>query len=180
MRVGFLARIVSAAATVAAATALLPAQALPAGRQSSVSLVSLQSGLLVELNQIRVGHGLVPLKLNDALSAAADQHTTEMLQDGYFAHSSADGSSFWKRIQHYYPSGAYHVWSVGENLVWSGGALDATGALNLWMASPEHRANILSPRWREIGISALSETGAPGAFGGDSVTLVATDFGARR
>ena len=179
MRVGVLARIVSVAAILAAVAVLVPAQALPAASQTSASLVALQSGVLVRLNQIRVAHGLVPLELNRGLSAAADEHTTEMLRDGYFAHNSVDGSAFWKRIERYYPSTQYRVWSVGENLLWSSGSLDANAALALWMASREHRANILSPGWREIGISALAENDAPGAFGGNSVTLVATDFGAR-
>ena len=174
-----LARIVSIAAIVAAVGVLLPARALPADTRRARPWWRSNPDVLVQLNQIRVAHGLVPLELNRSLSAAAGQHTTEMLRDGYFAHNSADGSAFWKRIERYYPSAQYHVWSVGENLLWSSGGLDANAALALWMASPEHRANILSPTWREIGISALAENDAPGAFGGNSVTLVATDFGAR-
>ncbi len=102
-----------------------------------------------------------------------------MLADGYFGHNSADGSAYWKRIERYYPSAHYRSWTVGENLLWNAGSLDARGALALWMASPGHRANILDARWREIGVAALYEPDAPGAFGGNSVTLVATDFGAR-
>ena len=180
MRAAHLARIGAVAFVLATAAVLLPAQAFPAGHAGSTSsLVSLQSGVLVKLNQIRRSHGLVPLKLNTALSVAAHQHSAEMLADGYFAHSSADGSAFWKRIERYYPSAHYRSWSVGENLLWDAGALDANGAVALWMASPEHRANILDATWRAIGIAALFEADAPGAFGGNSVTLVATDFGAR-
>ena len=103
-----------------------------------------------------------------------------MLNDGYFAHNSADGSAFWQRIARRYPSTQYRYWSVGENLLWSGESVDATTALNLWLASPEHRANILDPEWREIGVAALYEADAPGAFGGYTATLVTTDFGVRR
>jgi uncharacterized protein YkwD len=179
MRAAAMLRIACVVTVLASSTALLPPQALPSGRGATSSLASLQSGVLVGLNQIRLSHGLVPLRLNAALSGAARQHSAEMLADGYFAHSSADGSAFWKRIQRYYPAANYRSWTVGENLLWDGGALDARGALALWMASPEHRANILDARWREIGIAALYEPDAPGAFGGNSVTLVATDFGAR-
>ena len=52
-------------------------------------------------------------------------------------------------------------------------------ALGLWMASTDHRGNILTPGWREIGIAALVEPNAPGTFAGYSATVVATDFGAR-
>jgi hypothetical protein len=47
------------------------------------------------------------------------------------------------------------------------------------MKSPEHRANLLSPTWREVGVSALHVAAAPGAFQGLDVTIVTTDFGVR-
>jgi uncharacterized protein YkwD len=47
------------------------------------------------------------------------------------------------------------------------------------MASPEHRQNILTARWREIGISAIHSDSAPGTFGGRPVTVITTDFGVR-
>jgi uncharacterized protein YkwD len=164
----------------AALAAFLPAQAAPTTVvAASPSLASLQAGVLVDLNQIRIAHGLVPLTINPELSAAAAQHTGEMLSDGYFAHNSFDGTLFWRRIERFYPSTHYEYWSVGENLLWSGGPIDARQALAMWMASPEHRANILTRRWREIGIAAESEIHAPGVYDGYNVTVVATDFGAR-
>jgi uncharacterized protein YkwD len=180
VRVASPVRCLLVVAALASAGALLPAQARPAGRTgAAASVASLQSGVLAQVNQIRVAHGLAPLRLNSALSAAARQHSAEMLAHGYFAHESADGSAFWKRIQRYYPSAHYESWSVGENLLWEGGSLDANAALGLWMASPEHRANILSVDWHEIGIAALYEPSASGVFHGSPVTIVATDFGAR-
>ena len=55
----------------------------------------------------------------------------------------------------WYPLAGYRSWSVGENLLWSSPGVDPARALDLWMGSPEHRANILNPRWREIGIGAV-------------------------
>jgi uncharacterized protein YkwD len=170
----------AAVATFVAAVSLAPALAAPQQqRGSTATLVSLESAVLADLNQIRVEHGLVPLTLNARLSAAATQHSADMLAKGYFAHDSADGTSFESRLTHYYAPLSYGYWSVGENLIWSTGSLDAARALELWMQSPEHRANILLPRWREIGIAALHATDAPGTYGDRSVTLVATDFGVR-
>jgi len=168
------------AAVLVAVAALLPATASPARSGALSSLAALQTGVLAQLNRIREEHGLQPLKLDSALSAAAREHTDEMLSDGYFAHESADGQAFWKRIERYYPSSQFGYWSVGENLLWVPGSLDADAALKLWMASPEHRANILLPSWRQIGIAAEFDSGAPGVYGGSSVTVVATDFGVRR
>ena len=58
--------------------------------------------------------------------------------------------------------------------------LSPATALKMWMRSPEHRANILNPNWREIGIAAVHVHGAPGTFGGLPVTIITTDFGVRR
>ena len=47
------------------------------------------------------------------------------------------------------------------------------------MASPGHRKNILTARWQEIGLSAVTVAGAPGVYGGRDVVIITTDFGVR-
>jgi uncharacterized protein YkwD len=47
------------------------------------------------------------------------------------------------------------------------------------MNSPPHRANLLSPRWREVGLAAVHVGRAPGVYGGREVTIVTADFGVR-
>jgi len=139
----------------------------------------LESQVLVELNAIRSRHGLKPLRLSKPLSAAADIHSRSMGTLGFFAHDSRDGSAFWKRVQRFYSPDGYQTWSVGENLLWSSGPLSAAEALRLWMKSPGHRQNILTGRWREIGLSALKVSAAPGVYGGRDVVIITTDFGTR-
>jgi len=141
---------------------------------------SLEQGVLAEVNALRHQHGLMPLRLSSGLAAAARQHSTEMASHGYFGHSSANGSSFERRIARFYPRGGRHYWSVGENLLWSSPNVDTTVVLSSWLNSPEHRKNILRRRWREIGLSAVHVPSAPGAYGGREVTIVTADFGARR
>ena len=149
-----------------------PARALSSGNQ-------LESQVLAELNAIRRAHGLAPLRLSRPLSTAADSHSRAMGTFGFFGHSSRDGSVFWKRVQRFYAQGSYGNWSVGENLLWSTTGLDASRALKLWMASPGHRKNILTARWREVGLSAVSVPAAPGVFGGRDVVIITSDFGVR-
>ena len=140
----------------------------------------LESGVLDELNAIRRSHGLVPVRLSRPLSAAADAHSRSMGTFGYFEHESRDGSAFWKRVKRFYGADDYGTWSVGENLLWaSAGGVDASHALKLWMKSPAHRANILTARWREVGLSAVTVAGAPGVFGGRDVVIITSDFGVR-
>jgi uncharacterized protein YkwD len=166
-----------APASSAAATA---ATAAPAAAVQTTASAQLAAAVLGQVNAVRRQHGLVPLKLSAKLTAAAAQHAREMGQDGYFAHDSADGSSFWKRVEHYYASRGFGYWSVGENLLWASPDVSGPGALDLWMHSPEHRANLLTARWREIGLSAVKVHAAPGAYHGLDVTIVAADFGVRR
>ena len=145
-----------------------------------VALTSLEAGVLVRVNEIRAQHRLVPLRLSARLTEAAAQHSEQMAVDGFFDHASADGTSFWKRIGHWYRPGDRGTWSVGENLLWSSPQVGPGAALRVWMASPEHRANILSPKWREIGVSSVHVARAPGVFGGREVTIITADFGVRR
>jgi uncharacterized protein YkwD len=133
--------------------------------------------VLVDINAFRAQHGLARLRLNTQLTAASRAHSQQMAQDGYFAHESADGSAFWKRLRGFTASS--RSWSVGENLLWSSPDIDGAHALKLWLASPEHRKNLVNPRWREIGVSAVHAVQAPGVFHGLEVTIVTTDFGVR-
>ena len=163
------------AAALVAAVAASSATALP--RTPAVSLSPLESGVLADINAFRAQHGLAQLRVNAKLTAAARAHSAQMAQDGYFAHESADGSPFWKRVQRFYARTRF--WSVGENLLFASPTIDPNGALKLWLASPEHRRNLMNPRWREIGVSAVHATSAPGTYQGMDVTIVTTDFGVR-
>jgi uncharacterized protein YkwD len=144
------------------------------------SIEALDAAVLVRLNAIRAEHGLVPLKPDVSLTDAATAHSSQMLADGYFAHESADGTPFWKRLVRYTTQSTNGRWSVGENLLWSSPDVGANRALALWMASPEHERNILTARWRDVGIAAMHADAAPGTYGGRPVTVITTDFGVRR
>jgi uncharacterized protein YkwD len=150
-------------------------------RASHVSATAaLDLGVLDQLNKIRAEHHLVPLSLSPKLSLAAAMHSKDMLANGYFAHDSSNDSPFWKRIRDYYPESRYGYWSVGENLFWSTGLPSVEAGMSAWMHSPEHRANILNPAWRQIGIAAVTSPDAPGTYAGLAATVITTDFGVRR
>ena len=141
---------------------------------------ALEQGVLSNINALRSEHGLAPLRLSTRLSAAARAHSADMAARGYFSHTSANGATFSRRIARFYPMGKSRYWSVGENLLWSSPDVSADRALDMWLNSPEHKKNMLTARWREIGLSAVHVTAAPGTFAGREVTIVTTDFGVRR
>ena len=139
----------------------------------------LQSALLAQINGFRAARGLTRLRVSPGLAAAATGHSTQMARLGFFSHNSANGGSFSQRIAQSYPARGFRRWSVGENLVWGGPDIAAGRALRLWLSSPPHRANLLSPRWREIGLGAVHSPRAPGVYGGRPATIVTANFGAR-
>jgi uncharacterized protein YkwD len=64
----------------------------------------------------------------------------------------------------------------GENLAWGvGRSAAARTILRSWMASPGHRANLLRPGWRRIGVGALTGT----FLGRRGATVVTADFAGR-
>jgi uncharacterized protein YkwD len=169
---------------VLAVAAMLVAVSLPSSgsarpRGVTTSSAQLRVALLGQINSFRAAHGLARLRVSRPLTGVAGAHSAQMARVGYFSHDSANGQSFSARISTVYPARGYRSWTVGENLVWGGPVLGAAQAFRLWLGSPPHRANLLNPRWREIGLGAVHSTSAPGVYGGSPATIVTADFGAR-
>ena len=154
------------------------AQARVDGARTLTARNSLEADVLVQINQLRRSRGLAPLRLSGALRRAADSHSSAMATRGFFAHESADGTAFWQRVARFYPQ-RNGGWSVGENLLWSSPDVDGAGAVRLWLNSPPHRKILLTPRWREVGLSAVHAASAPGVYRGLEVTVITADFGVR-
>ncbi len=154
-----------------------PAPSLGAGAQVELSPVAL--GMVEQINLIRLAHGLVPLALATGLVRAAAAHCEQQVVDGYFGHRTARGAPFATRIAYYYPPDNAAFYGVGENLLWTSANLSAARAVSAWMQSAPHRANILKPAWRDIGVAALTVPSAQGVYGDQRVTVVAADFGVR-
>ena len=119
--------------------------------------------LLSALNQARLRHGMQPLVVDPKLEATARAHTLWMLHTGSFSH----GNFAWRLLH----SGARGP-TFGENLAWGSGArAQAPAIVASWLASPEHRANMLRPGYRRIGLGALT-----GRFAGTTALVVTADF----
>ena len=100
------------AAAVLVATGALAASALATSR-SEKNLQTVNHQVLAAVNQFRAAHGLGRLRESSALDRSARQHSLEMGRDGYFSHTSANGTAFWRRIQHYYRTGRLLVLGGG-------------------------------------------------------------------
>ena len=115
--------------------------------------------ILARVNALRQQNGLLPLDLNSVLTAAAQRHSDDMARTGTVDHTGSDGSSIESRIRDagYGRWRDFGIW--GEN-IYGGQTADVDAALDFWTNSQVHRANILKPRYREIGIGVgRSDTG---------------------
>jgi uncharacterized protein YkwD len=181
MTVRHVGRLVACAlGTVLLCLLLVPVASSAPASVRARSVTALNNQLLSEVNSVRAQHHLQSLVVSPQLAGAAAEHSRSMATAGFFTHESADGSAFWKRIQRYYSASGFHFWSVGENLVWTSPDLTAKQAVEMWMKSPPHRANLLSTRWHQIGLAAVHSENAPGSYGDRAVTIVTADFGVRR
>ena len=150
----------------------------PTAAPRAVTAQTLAAQVVDEVNRVRRAHGLRSLRRSAGLTACARVHTRAMARRGLFAHELPGEPSFSTRVRrHYRPRNAR--WSAGENLAAQTAPLSARDAVLMWLGSPVHRQNLLSPRWREIGVAAVFAPAAPGDFGGDDMTLVTATFGVR-
>jgi uncharacterized protein YkwD len=126
------------------------------------------------INAARRGHGLRPLRAERHLARAAAGHSRDMVRRRYFAHDAPGGRGFGARVQGT-GYGAGRAWSAGETIAYGSGVLGSPRAiLRAWLGSPPHRAILLTPGFRDIGLGEAA--GTPG--GGAGVTVTA-DLGGR-
>lgn len=171
-------RLFTAAATMGIAATLGAAPA-PAEAWEMHSLGAISTGVAVEINRVRAERGLARLRQATPLRRAAEQHVYEMAVLGFFSHASANRPSLAARLAAFYPWRGFRTWNVGETLLWWQPPLSADAVVRLWLNSPEHRRQLLDPRFREVGVDAVELSGAGGVFKGRRVLLVAAEYGVR-
>ena len=123
-----------------------------------------QASLLNAMNRTRAAYHLPPLRVDATLTRAAAAHTADMLRGNYFAHGD-----FSSRMRRFHVAGRL----AGENLAWGVGSRAQSGTIVAeWLASAEHRANLLSPTFRRVGIGTRI-----GTFAGYSgAAIITADF----
>lgn len=138
-------------------------------RQSGGSFLAaiIEGELIADTNDERQQNNVSTLVENPLLDAAAQAKAEDMAAKGYFAHVSPDGKEPWDWIA----AAGYSYQYAGENLAVR--FVDSKDVVNAWMASPTHRANIVKPVYRDIGIGI-----AQGTYQGAPATYVVQYFGA--
>ena len=145
--------------------AAIPAQAVDLSVRRATDVSPREAAIVERINVVRSTHGMEPLSIDLKLTRAARSHSQMMLEQDVFTHGAFDVRLRSFRVR--FPL-------IAENLAWGTGQLGAPRAIvTAWMNSPPHRANLLHPRFRMVGI------GTPvGNFAGyTGAAVVTADFG---
>lgn len=126
-----------------------------------------KAGIISETNKQREANGLKVLKENNILNQAALAKAKDMFEKQYFEHVSPIGVGPDSLVKKY----GYDYILVGENLILGTFSGDKE-AVDDWMNSPGHKANILNARYTEIGVGVLK-----GVFDSQTVWIGVQEFG---
>jgi len=125
----------------------------PATSPSLDEANSIERRAFDQTNLIRVQNGLEPFTWDADVCRMARDHSAKMSRDGFFAHTTPDGKRLRDRAQ---SVGIVQFRVLAENIAYNQGYEDPGAfAVERWMLSPKHRANILSPEFRSMAIGSF-------------------------
>jgi uncharacterized protein YkwD len=137
------------------------------------NLAGVRSATLCLLNERRGQAGLPALASDRQLEDTATRFSRRMVAERFFSHVAPDGSTLGARVRASGYLNGLNSWAIGENIAYGSGSFaNAAKIVQMWMESPGHRANILSGRFRAIGVGIV--TGTPRGSEGATYT---TNFG---
>ncbi|HET8950930.1 MAG TPA: CAP domain-containing protein [Solirubrobacteraceae bacterium] len=118
------------------------------------------------VNKARTAAGLRGFAWSRSLGRAATRHARDMSRHRFFAHQRAGGPSLARRAR----AAGFRGSNVGEAIGYGCGSLSTPAAIvRMWLASPPHRAILLSRRGR-VGIGVAGRP--PRSCGGRGATYV--------
>ncbi len=106
-------------------------------------------------NQQRAANGVGALQIDPTLVAVARQRAQDMATNNYFAHVSPSGQTAFDIIDAY----GYVYALAGENIARNNYPVSqsVTVAMDGFMNSPGHRANILEGQFTKVGIGVATD-----------------------
>lgn len=118
-----------------------------AATAAAARLDSQERAFCRQLNALRAQRGVAPLRLSGRLTRAAIWMSNDMARHSYVGHVDTKGRSFARRSRAF----GYPFSQKGENL--AAGSSRAASTLRLFKRSAPHRQNMLTPRFKVIGIA---------------------------
>jgi uncharacterized protein YkwD len=143
----------------------------PGGERTDLSLVRQEQTLICLVNWARKQRGLAPLQRLTLLNTTSSMKARDIVRCESFAHNPCGGD--WA----VHVRAAGYSGGVGENLYLASGPWSAPRvAVDGWLNSPEHRANLFDPQWRRQGLAAVE---IAAFLGHRSITIWVNEFGTR-
>ena len=106
-----------------------------------------------QTNYVRIQNGLPPFVWDDDVCRMARSHSENMSRLGFFSHVTPSGLRLRDRAR---DAGIVRYSVLGENIAYNQGYEDPGAfAVERWMLSPKHRANILSTEFRAMAIGSF-------------------------
>jgi uncharacterized protein YkwD len=134
-----------AAAAPAAGPELAPAGQCAGDADAAAAPAVQQGAMRCLINAARQAHGLSVLSASAPLARSAALKNALMVRCDDFAHNACGQT--WDRV---FTQAGFRSPSHGENIGWASAAIGSPRqVMARWLASPEHRANILRPGWSE-------------------------------
>jgi hypothetical protein len=125
---------------------------LPCSTFAQKSTATREQILFQSANRDRAAQGFPPLTWDNALAAAAHQHSLRMAQQNTLSHQFPGEPDLSSRSKQ---AGALFS-AIGENVAQG---FSAAGIHEQWMKSPPHRRNLLDPDFNSIGIAVVERGG---------------------
>lgn len=133
-------------------TSLTPVTAKPAN-PTLVEPNDIEKRAFEQTNIVRLKNGLAPLVWDGDVCRMARIHSESMSRQGYFSHVTPEGLRLRERAREV---GILRYTVLGENIALNQGFDDPGAfAVERWMQSEKHRANILSPEFRAMAIGSF-------------------------
>jgi uncharacterized protein YkwD len=110
------------------------------------AMTAMKDDVVRLVNQRRSAANCSAVTVDTRLAQAATAHAEDMASRGYFSHSTPEGVTFDARIR----AAGYDLGQAAENIAF--GQPSAQSVMDAWMASADHRANILNCSLRNIGM----------------------------
>jgi uncharacterized protein YkwD len=168
----------AAAASSSPAAAAEPRCAHASATPSHITATAAAHTLECLIDGVRREHGLRAVRFNGRLALAARRHAQDMAAHDFFAHVSPGGKTVQSRVKRAGYLGGVREWWLGEALAWGQSRAGAPRAiLRGLLRSPPHRAILLDPSFRDVGIGVAKGTPRGARHGALTVTL---DFGRTR
>src|ERR1043166_8294712 len=125
----------------------------PSAPPATIEPNDIEKRAFEQTNLMRTQNGLPPLTWDGDVCLRARTHSESMSRQGYFSHNTPDGLRLRDRARE---AGILHYVVLGENIAYNQGYDDPGAfAVERWMASEKHRANILSPEFRAMAIGSF-------------------------